>query len=149
MRAGRPSVRHRIVSIVHDVEKHLLQLVRVSDHVGQFLIQFLHHLDPVALEVVGPQLHCPPQNSIQLHRLALRRHLPGETQQILHNLLGALRLLQNHPQIFARALRHLLVFHEQIGKTQNRGERIIHLVGDARDQLPDRRHFLRVHQLGL
>ena len=35
---------------------------------------------------------------------ALRRHLAGETEQVLDNLLGALGLLQDHAQIAARTL---------------------------------------------
>ena len=143
MRAGRPVSPHRVVGVVQDVQEHLLQLVRISDDLGQRLVEVLDHLDAVALEVVGAQLHGALQDGIQLHRLALRRHLAGKAEQILHDLLGALRLLQNHPQILARALRNFRILHQQVGKSQNGGERIVDFVGDAGDQLSDRRHLSR------
>ena len=71
---------------------------------------------------------------IQLQRLSLRRHLPRKAEQVLHDLLGALRLLQNYAQVFARALGHFRIFHQQVGKSQNGRQRIVDLVGYAGNQ---------------
>ncbi len=98
----------------------------------------------VTVEVVRAKLDGAAQNLIELHGVALRRHLPGKAQQILHDLLGALRFLQDDAQIFARRLRNRGIFHQQVGKPENRSERIIHFVRDAGNQLPYRRHFLGV-----
>ena len=75
------------------------------------------HCYSAALQVVRTQLDCPLQDCVQLDRFALRRHLAGEAQQILHNLLGPLRLLQNYTQIFACALRDLGIFQQQVCKS--------------------------------
>ena len=80
--------------------------------------------------------------------LALRRHLAGKAEQVLHDLLGALRFLQNHPQIAARAFRELGVFHQEVGESEDGGEGIVDFVGDAGDQLSDGSHFFGVHELG-
>src|SRR5207249_1974824 len=56
--AGFPNC---IVSVVQDVQEHLLQLMRVASDVRQTLIQLLNHFHTVALEVVSPQLHRAPQ----------------------------------------------------------------------------------------
>ncbi len=77
---------------------------------------------------------------------ALRRHLAGEAEQVLHDLLGALRLLQNHAHVFTGGLGQVGILHQQIGEAQNRGQRIVHFVSDAGNQLADRRHFFGVHQ---
>src|SRR4029077_18139483 len=87
---GTGSFSHRIVSIIKNVEKHLLQLVGIADHVRQFMIELLDYFHAVALEVVCPQLHGPAQDSVQLYGPALRRHLSSEAEQVLHNLLCAL-----------------------------------------------------------
>ena len=101
--------------------------------------------DAVAGEVVGAQLHGAPQDGVELHRTALRRHLAGKAEQVLHDLLGALRFLQNHAQVLAGGFRKFGILHQQIGKSENRGQRIIDFVGDAGDQLSDGRHFLGMH----
>src|SRR6202035_3292373 len=55
--------------------------------------------------------------NVQEYLLQLAR----EAEQVLYDLLGALRLLQNHPQVFPGALRHLSIFHKQVCEAQNRG----------------------------
>ena len=82
---------HGIVSVVQDIEKNLLQLMRVADDLGQSLIEVLDDIDAVTVEIVRTQLNGAPQNKIQLHRIALRWHLAREAEQVLHDLLGTLR----------------------------------------------------------
>src|SRR2546430_5182672 len=43
----------------------------------------------------------------------------------------------------SRAFRKLGVFQQQIGEAQNGGERIVHFMSDAGDQLAHRGHFFR------
>ena len=71
------------------------------------------------------------ENRVKLYRLALRWHLAREAQQVLHNLFGALRFLQNYPQVLARAFGQILILHQQICEAQNRRERIIHFMRDT------------------
>ena len=80
MRAGRPIIVHGVVSIVDDVEKHLLQLVGVADDIGQSLIEVLDDVDAVAVEIVRTQLNGTAKNQVELYGVALRRHLTGEAQ---------------------------------------------------------------------
>ncbi len=86
---------HRIVGVIQDIEKDLLQLVGVADDVGQSFIEMFDHVDPVTVEVVGTQLNGAAQDEVQLHGIALGRLLAGKAEQVLHDLLGALRLQQN------------------------------------------------------
>ena len=121
----------RVIRIIQDVEEHLLQLMRVANHEWQMVLQALGNGDAAALQVIRTQLNGAFQNRIQLHRLSLRRHLASEAQQVLHDLLRALRLLQDDAQIFACAFRQLGVLHQQVCETQDRRERIVHFMGDA------------------
>src|ERR1700674_1237835 len=84
-----------VVGVVEDIEKDLLQLVRVTNDIGQSFIKVLDDFYAMTIEVIGPQLDCATQDDIELHGITLGRHLPGKTQQILDIFLGALRLLQN------------------------------------------------------
>ena len=81
--------------------------------------------------------------------LALRRHLPREAQQVLHDHARALRLLQDHLQLFFGVVGDCGIFEQQIGKADDRGERIIHFMRDTGNELTQRRHFFRVHQFRL
>ena len=69
------------------------------------------------MKIVGPQLNSPFQDGIQLHGLALWRHLAGKAEQILDNLFCALRFLQDDAQVLARTLRLFGVLHQEVGKT--------------------------------
>src|ERR1700682_1611171 len=154
--AGAPDLNARgprgfadgVVSVVQDVEKHLLELVGISDDRGEGFVEAFDHLNAMADEVVGAQVHGALQNGVELDELALRWHLAGKAEQVLYDLFGALRLLQNDPQIVARAFGDLGIFHQQIGESEDGGKRVVDLVSNAGDQLPDRRHFLGVHELG-
>ncbi len=132
---GTADFVHGIVGIVQNVEKDLLQLVRVAHHLGQSLVEMFHDIDAVAVEVIGPQLDRPAQNRVQLHGVALRRHLAGKAEQVLHDLLGALGFLQDHAHILAGRLGQIGILHQQVGKSQNRGQRVVHFMGDAGDQI--------------
>src|SRR5208337_481460 len=149
LNAGGPrGFADSVVSVVQDVEKYLLQLVGISDDQGQGLVEAFDHLNAVADEIVRAQVHGALQDGVELHGLALRRHLAGKAEQVLHDLLGALRFLQNHAQIAAGAIGEFGVFHQEVGESEDGGEGIVDFVGDAGDQLSDGRHFLGVQQLG-
>src|ERR1039458_2981488 len=146
--SGASGFTDSVVSVIQDIEKHLLQLVRISDDLGQGLVEPFDHLNAVTDEVVGAQVDGALQDGVDLHGLALRRHLAGKAEQVLHDLLGALGFLQNDAQIAARAFGEFGVFHQEVGKSEDGGERIVDFVGDAGDQLSNGRHFLGVHEFG-
>ncbi len=145
---GPPGFANSVVSIVQYVEKHLLELVGISYDCGQRFVEAFDHLNAVTDEVIRAQVHGALQDGVELDKLALRRHLAGKAEQVLYDLLGALRLLQNHAQIAARAFGEFGVFHQEVGESKDRGEGVVDFVGDAGDQLSDSRHFLGVHELG-
>src|SRR6266853_3674441 len=154
--AGAPDLNARgprgfadgVISVVQDVEKHLLELVGISDDSGQGFVEAFDHLNAVTDEVVRAQVYGALQDGVELDELALRRHLTGKAEEVLYDLLGALRLLQNHAQIAARAFGEFGIFHQEVRESEDRGEGIVDFVGDAGDQLSDGSHFLGVHELG-
>src|SRR6266849_4330427 len=87
---------YRVIGIVNNVKEDLLQLMGIANHIGQILIEELDHIDAMTGEVIRAQLHSANENGVELHWFALRRILARETEQVLHDLLGALRFLKNH-----------------------------------------------------
>src|SRR5208282_4233125 len=118
-----------VVGVVQNVEKHLLELVGISDDLGQGVVEVFDHLNAVTDEVVRTQVHGALQDGVELKRLALRRHLAGKAEQVLHDLLGALRFLENHAQLAASAFGDLGVFHQEVGESEDGGEGIVDFVG--------------------
>jgi hypothetical protein len=93
---GTADFMHGVIGVVQDVQENLLQLVGVTDDIGQSLIEMFDDFHSVTVEVVRTQLDGAAQDQVELHGIALRRHLAGKAEQVLHDLLGALRLLQDH-----------------------------------------------------
>ena len=128
---GATDFVHRVVSVVENVEEDLLQLMGVADHVRKSFVEVLDYVDAVAIEIVGTQLDRPPQDDVQLQRIALRRHLAGKAEQVLDDLLRALRFLKNDAKIFAGAFSEIGILHEEIRKAEDSREWIVDLVGDT------------------
>jgi hypothetical protein len=77
-----------VVGVVQNVEKDLLKLVGIAINVGKSFVEVLDNIDAVAVEIVGSQLNGTADNLVQLHGVALRRHLAREAQQILDDGFG-------------------------------------------------------------
>src|SRR5437764_10330613 len=101
----------------------------------------LNNVDAMTVEIVRAQLDRASQDRVQLQSIPLWRHLARETEKVLHDLLGPLRLLQDHAQVLAGCLRQFRIFHQQVGKTQNGRQGIVDLVGDTGNQLAYSSHF--------
>ena len=143
---GAADFMNRVVGVVQDVEENLLQLVSVADDIGQSFVEMFDDIDAVTVEVVRAQLDGAAQNQVELHGIALRRHLAGKAEQVLHDLFGALRFLQDDAQVFSRGVWQVGILQQQIGKAENRGQGIVYFVGDAGDELSDGCHFLGMNQ---
>ena len=73
-------------------------------------------------------------------------NLAGKTQQVLDDLLGSLRLVNDDLELAARGFGHLRLLRQQIGEAQDGRQRIVDLVRDSRNQLTDCGHLFRLHQ---
>ena len=79
--AGRPAgLANRVIGVIHDVEKYLLQLMRIAYNLGQRLVQMFDHLNAMTDEVIGTQMNGALQYGVKLDGLALRRHLAGKAE---------------------------------------------------------------------
>ena len=92
--AGRtPDFMDGIVGVIENIQEYLLQLVGIADDLRQRLIQMLNNVDAMTVEIVRAQLDRASQDRVQLQSIPLWRHLARETEKVLHDLLGPLRLL--------------------------------------------------------
>ena len=82
---------HCVIGVVQNIQEDLLQLLRISERRRESFFKVFCHLYTVAGKVITSQFNGLPQHLIQLHQLALHRPLSSETQQILNDILYALR----------------------------------------------------------
>src|SRR5689334_7694684 len=73
----------RVVGVVENVQKYLLQLVSVALDLGNGLVKALDQHDAAIDKVVGPQCYRATQNLIDLYLAAPYRVLARETKQVL------------------------------------------------------------------
>src|SRR5271155_2420633 len=55
--AQASGVANRVISVIHDVEKHLLQLVRIPHNLRQRLVEMFDHLNAMTDEVIRTQVN--------------------------------------------------------------------------------------------
>src|SRR5580765_3649328 len=139
-----PGLLHRVIGVIENIQENLLQLLGIAKGRRQLFIELLDDFYAVTGEIVAAELDGLTQHAVDLHQLALHRALPREAQQILHDVFRSLRFSQNDLQIFARVFGDLWILEKEIGKAKNGRQRVIYLVGHARDETADSRHFFRV-----
>ena len=145
-RAAAVRAEHGLLRVDDQVQQHLLNLVRIRKHFRQSRGERLENVDVADALFVRAKRQRLANHLIQVHHRARGVTLAGEGQQIADDLGRALRLTQDRFEaalglIVDRSLR------EPLGPRQDRGERIVELVGDAGDRLPQRRQLLRLQQL--
>ena len=92
--------------------------------------------DVVDLEIVIAKGESFVEDFTDIDFGALGLPLPREGEQILHNAVRALRLLEHFPDVVVRPLVQAFAFKE-LRIAENRRQRIVQLVSDARNQLSD------------
>src|SRR5215469_4469666 len=146
---GPSRLLYGIVSVVQDIQEDLLQLMRISQRDGKIFLITLAKLDAVIREVIRPKPQRLAHDRVHLNRLALRRHLPRKTEQVVYNDARALRLLKDDAQFLFSSVRNSWVLEQQVGEPHDRSQWIVYFVRDAGDQLTQSGHFFGAHQLRL
>src|SRR5579862_3353167 len=83
-----------VVGIVQQVQKYLLQLLRIPKNRRKLLVILLADFHTMARKVVSAQFGGLAKNRTHIHQFALDRALPRKAQQILHDVFGALGFLR-------------------------------------------------------
>ena len=96
--------------------------------------------------LVGAQRERFAHHLVEVHHRARGLALAGEGQQVADDAGGAFGLAEDDLETLLR----LVVdgaFRQAFGPRQDRGERVVQLVRDARDGLAERGHLLGLQQL--
>ncbi len=142
-------ILHGIVGVIENIQENLLQLLRVAEGWGEIFVEVLGHFDAVAGEIIAAKLDGLTQDIVDVNEFALNGALAGETQQVLHDVFGALGLVQDDLEILAGVVGYRGILEQQVGEAKNGGERIIDLVGHAGNQAADGGHLFRMGEFGL
>ena len=128
---------HGVQRIADDVEEHLHQLISIPANPGQdrFELRFNARL---GTQVQPAKLHRIVHHGIDIQKRAFGRHLTRETQQIPHQSSCAARLVADFCGGSACFFRHRRIVGQQVGKSQDRRERIIDFVRRPRCKLAQR-----------
>ena len=144
--ARHVAVLHRVLGIQQKIQQHLLDLLAVDAHWRKIVPIVSVDLDVRHGEFVRAQLDRTLDDVIQARDRALCVRAPYEREQILDDLGRAIGLRKDALEIFARFLAPFVI-EKQLGEPDHGLERVVELVGDARNELPSRGQALGVYQL--
>ena len=105
------------------------------------------HADVVLLELIALELEDPARLVGDRARPPLRRVVPREQEKVLHDARGAPGFLGDDAEAVAHVRGRLGVRQQEMRLAEDRRQRIVDLVRDARGELADRFHLLGVDQL--
>ena len=128
--------------VLQQVEQDLQELVGIGRDLDGLGREVLDHLDRADPELVGEEVERLVHELAEPHGTLLGRLLAGERQQVLHDLRGALGLRVDLAQPPLDALREVGRGREEVGEAGDDRERVVQLVGDARDEAAERRELL-------
>ena len=132
-----------------EVQEHLLELVRVRRDLPQRRLELGD--DPHALErEVGIlELQRAPDDLVDVDGAPLRRTLPRECQQLADDPRGPAALALDRAGALPRRVGERVVGAEQLGRHQDRRQRVVELVGDAGQQRAERFQLVGLDELVL
>src|SRR5262245_861344 len=128
-------LENRIDRVVDDVQEDLFELMRVGRdrrHLRRYIA-----LDE---DIVYPQIVIAQRQRLfhdlaNVNFLLLGLPLPGKRQEVLYDAVCTLRLFKEFADEVRGAVIQAFAF-EQLRITEDRRQRIVEFMGDARDQLP-------------
>ena len=138
--------QHRLLGVDHEVEQHLLQLVRVGEHLGQAGRQRLDDGDVGDALLVRPERQRLAHDVVDVHHRARRVPLAREREQVPDDARRAFGFREDDVEAAPRLIVRLAV-RQPLGPGEDGGERVVQLVRDARDRLAERGELLGLQQL--
>ena len=122
-------------------------LMAVGEHRRQPGGQRRNHRDVRDALLVGAQVQRLADDLVEIHQRPRALTLACEREQVADDAGGALRLAQDDVESAPHRVVGIGVLRQPLGPRQNRRQRIVQLVGHARDRLPQRRHFFGLQEL--
>ena len=143
----RPLAReHRLLGVDHQVEQHLLQLMRIGEDLRQPRRERVDDGDVRDALLVGAQRQRFAHHLVQVHHRARALPLARERQELAHDLRRAFGFVEDDVDAAPRAVVERLL-RQPLRPGEDRRQRVVELVRDAGDRLAERGHLLGLQQL--
>ena len=130
--------------VIDEVEKDLLQLVRIRGNLREVGCKIQMHADLAHAQVIVAKGQSIFESGIEAHGNAFGLMLPRKAQKVLHDAVSALGLFVEFLGIAESQRPDLPAGGQQLAVAEDRGKRIIQLVGNAGNELPDGGKFFAV-----
>src|SRR5580704_936252 len=140
---------HSIHAIADQVIEDLEQLIGVAANGRQDAAIFEFDADVLFAQVQVTQLNRAGEYGVEIQQLLFGRHLAGEAEQVGDEFLGAASLFANFLAERVRAAFGRILKGQEVGITEDGGERIIDFVRGAGRQLAQRGEFFRLNEVSL
>ena len=137
----------RLGRIEGQVDEDLLDLGTIQQYCRDVLGDLHDRLDPTGTERIGLQCEDLIDDSAEGHGSTFRRSLARKVEKAVDDPVGSTSLLDEEIGLVAKLGRQALIRSDQLAEGEDRGQRIVQLVLDARDEQADRLHFLGLEQL--
>ena len=138
---------HRLLGVDRQVQKDLLDLVRVGEHVRQSGRQRVDDDDVGDALLVGAERQRLAHDLVDVDHRASRLAFARKGEQVADDAGRALRLAENDFQSSPNGRLERRLLRQALGPGEDRGQRVVQLVRDARYRLAERGHLLRLEKL--
>ena len=144
----RAAIWHRLHGIRQDVQDHLLNRLRIERDERQLGLR-LGDDNPGLCEREAHQLGHPHDEVRQICRCKLGFTGPREVAERPHDRAGPQGRLANRLHVLPARVARIEVLEQDLGEAEDRRQRVVHLVGDARRELADSRQSRGADEVGL
>jgi hypothetical protein len=130
-RAAAVRAEHRLLGVDDQVEQHLLQLMRVGEHLRQAGGQRVDDADVVQALLVGAQRQRLPNDLVHVDHRTGRVALAREREQVADDARGAFGFGKDGVEPALHLFVGIRPFDQPLAPRQDRRQRIVELMRDA------------------
>ena len=137
-----------LLGVEQEVQEHLLELARVAHDRREPRGEVALDTDTRQRELVQPERQGSLDHLVEVEGRALGRALAREEEKVPDDLRHPVRLRHDHLDRPLHRGRDL-AREQELAVADDDAQRVVQLVGDACDELAERRHLRGVHELHL
>src|SRR5712691_28928 len=132
---------HGLLRVDQEIHEDLLELIGVAEDRGKIRLELLLQKNLVEPELMIRDGGGVLDDPVHVRDLELDLFLAGELEQVLHGPLAPFRLLLDDLEGLEEGVGRLQFAQGELGVGQDAGQRILHLVSDARAELAQGRQL--------
>ncbi len=135
-----------IDGIVDEVHEHLLHAIHVCLNVQRLIRILVDDFYTALLNDGAIEVHSPLDNITHVEDVLLRGFVPGKLEQGFHNALGGRGRVDDDGKPLS-VLRGQMIRVHEVGKSKDRRELVVELMGYPGGKKPERGELLCLHGL--